>query len=272
MSFDAQVYHERFASRDDSYASTTLCKRISWQHSANGLIIVDREDQTPFTGFIVGRVSPWNLKCGTTGNYLKKGGLEKAKYQLHLMRPTDKILGRDFDAAITNLETMQKVAGTTGDHRNMVIRDVTGEMLRVTANVFEQRPARIPDSPDGKRAPDAPKMDSITESWVIPTDLEDQFELVKYTHRAVPLPVFEDGQAIPPLDANRTLDGALVEVHFTVLQWHVQGYDTFLAKAGRINILKRSVSVASKHPLSDVDDEQPVHKKHETAIASGSKD
>ncbi|KAG1900880.1 uncharacterized protein F5891DRAFT_979783 [Suillus fuscotomentosus] len=222
MPFNAQVYHDAFTSHDESYASTTLCKDISWQHSANGLIIVDHKDQTPFTGFIVGRVSPWNLKCGTTSNYLKKGGLEKAKY-----------------------------------HRQ-------SEMLCVIANLFEQRPICIPYSPHGKRAPDAPKMDSTTENWVIPTDLEDQFKLVKYTHCAVPLPVFEDDQAISPLDANQPLDGALVKVHFLVFQWHVQGYDTFLVKARKHYDIK--------HPLSDVDNEEPAHRKQEVAVANGNRD
>jgi hypothetical protein len=139
MSFDAQAYHDQIASQSSFVASTSFCDRVSWQHSTNGLIIVDREEQTPFVGVIAGRVSPFNLKCGTSGNYLKKGLLEKAKYQLHLIRPTDKILGHDFDAAIHNLDEMQKVAGTTGDRRNMIIRDVTGEMLRMVANVFEPR-------------------------------------------------------------------------------------------------------------------------------------
>ncbi|KAG2360915.1 hypothetical protein BDR07DRAFT_1377621 [Suillus spraguei] len=110
----------------------------------------NHNEQTPFTGCIVSQVSPWNLKCGTSGNYLKRGKLEKAKYQLHVIHPTDKVLGRDFDAAITNLDHMQKIVGTTGDHQNMVIRDVTGEMLHVVANVFEPRKTPIPDSPRGQ--------------------------------------------------------------------------------------------------------------------------
>ncbi|KAG2357732.1 hypothetical protein BDR07DRAFT_1612310 [Suillus spraguei] len=172
MVFDTRVYHDHSVSQDLCFASDTLLKRISWQHSANGLVVVDREDQTPFTGFIARRVSPFNLKCGTGGNYLKRGGLEKAKYHLHLIRPTDKALGRDFDVAISNLDKMQEAAGKCSDHRNMI-------------------KIRIPDSPHSQRHPNAPLMDDITEKWPILSELEEEFDGIKYTHRAVPLPVFQ---------------------------------------------------------------------------------
>ncbi|KAG1889423.1 hypothetical protein F4604DRAFT_1531947, partial [Suillus subluteus] len=115
MLFDAQAYHDQMVSKAGFVASTTFCDCVSWQHSSNGLIIVDCEEQTPFTTVITGRVSPFNLKCSPSGNYLRKGGLEKAKYQFHLMCPTDKVLGHDFDLTIHNLDTMQKVAGMSKD-------------------------------------------------------------------------------------------------------------------------------------------------------------
>jgi hypothetical protein len=37
---------------------------------------------------------------------------------------------------------MQDVAGKSGDHRNMIIRDITGEMLRVVTNVFEPKASK----------------------------------------------------------------------------------------------------------------------------------
>ncbi|KAG2366509.1 hypothetical protein BDR07DRAFT_1373462 [Suillus spraguei] len=229
MVFDAQFYHENIASQADSFF---------------GLVIVDREKQTPFHGFMTGRVSPFNLKCRTS-DYLKKGGLEKAKYQLHLIHPTDKVLGHDFDAVFCNLENTQKVAGTTGDHRNMLIRDITGEMICVVSNVFEPRTTPIPDSPH--------------DNWAIPTEHEDKFDTVKYTHHALILPVFDDSKSVAPLDINRALNGALVKV---------QGYDTFQAKAERIKILKHSATML-KHHLSDVDEGQPAHKKQEVGSSQG---
>ncbi|KAG2089313.1 uncharacterized protein F5147DRAFT_780644 [Suillus discolor] len=276
MSFDAQAYHDHAASQSNFMASNTLCKQISWQHSANGLIIVDRDEQTPFIGVVTGRVSSFNLKCGTSGNYLKKGALEKAKYQLHLVRPTDKILAHDFDTVIRNLETMQKAAGTTGDHRNMVIRDVTGEMLRVVANVFEPRNVRIPDSPHGRRVPNAPLMDEVTDKWPIAPDHEDDFIRIKYTHEAVPLPVFQDGKAIQPLEINRALEGALVEIYLSIHHWHFSGYDSFQAKMEKVIILHPTASIPGKHHLPEPKEgegteEEPPHKRTEKAgEASGS--
>ncbi|KAG2121854.1 hypothetical protein BD769DRAFT_1671256 [Suillus cothurnatus] len=270
MSFNTQAYHDQIASQSSFVASTSFCDRVSWQHSTNGLIIVDREEQTPFVGVIAGRVSPFNLKCGTSGNYLKKGLLEKAKYQLHLICPTDKILGHDFDAAIHNLDEMQKVAGTTGDRRNMIIRDVTGEMLHMVANN-----TRIPDSPHSRRVPNAPLMDDTTEHWPMPTEYEDDFAHVKYTHWAIPLPVFEDDKPVSPLNINRTLDGALAEVHFCVHHWHLSGYDTFQAKIEKVNIIKCSASIPAKHHLvyHEVNDEEPPTKRTEIAsVARSSKD
>ncbi|KAG2359300.1 hypothetical protein BDR07DRAFT_1415406 [Suillus spraguei] len=117
---------------------------------------------------------------------------------------------------------MQDVAGKSGDHRNMIIRDITGEMLRVVTNVFEPK--------------------------------------IKYTHRALPLPVFRDGIPISPLDINRTLDGALVEVHFEVHHWHVSGYDSFQAKAEGIDILRDSALIPSKHYLNEAEDNKKLPK------------
>ncbi|KAG2352124.1 hypothetical protein BDR07DRAFT_1439419 [Suillus spraguei] len=125
---------------------------------------------------------------------------------------------------------MQDVAGKSGDHGNMIIRDITGEMLRIVTNVFEPENIRIPDSPHSQQLPNAPLMDDITENWPIPTELEDDFD------------------GINPLDINRTLGGALVEVHFEVHHWHVSGYDSFQAKAERIDILRDSAENNKKLP------------------------
>ncbi|KAG1889418.1 hypothetical protein F4604DRAFT_1915291 [Suillus subluteus] len=93
----------------------------------------------------------------------------------------------------------------------------------------------------------------------------------KYSHHVLPLPVFEDKKPVAPLDINRTLEGALVEVHLLVQHWHLSGYDTFQAKADRINILKHSASVPAKHHLdSKTNDLQPPHKKLETAPEASS--
>ncbi|KAG2360516.1 hypothetical protein BDR07DRAFT_1412316 [Suillus spraguei] len=155
---------------------------------------------------------------------------------------------------------MQDVAGKSGDHGNMIIRDITGEMLRIVTNVFEPENIRIPNSPHSQRLPNAPLMDDITENWPIPTELEDDFDGIKYTHRALPLPVFRDGIPISPLDINRTLGGALVEVHFEVHHWHVSGYDSFQAKAERIDILRDSALIPSKHYLNEAENNKKLPK------------
>ncbi|KAG1850843.1 hypothetical protein DFJ58DRAFT_729134 [Suillus subalutaceus] len=152
-----------------------------------------------------------------------------------------------------------------------IIRDVTGEMLRIVTNVFEPRKLPVPDSPHSRQLSNAPVMDDTTENWPVPTVYEDEFAHVKYSHHVLPLPVFEDEKPVAPLDINRTLEGALVEVHFLIQHWHLGGYDTFQAKADGINILKHSASVPAKHHLdSETNGLRPPHKKSETALEATS--
>jgi hypothetical protein len=103
---------------------------------------------------------------------------------------------------------------------------------------MQSKDINIPDSPHGQAAVDAPKMDEATKNWPIPDDFSHDFDALKYTMQAVPLPLYHDNHLVDPVHANEIINGALVEVQFTIQHWHIKDYDTFQATAEKINILK----------------------------------
>jgi hypothetical protein len=105
-----------------------------------GLEVVN-EDEEPFIATIVGRASAYHLRCGPAGNHFGGGitPLEKAKFQFYICRPVNVELGADFTAGVNNLETLQNQVGKTKEHKNMVVEDVTGKMIRFATNVFTTR-------------------------------------------------------------------------------------------------------------------------------------
>ncbi|KAG2741364.1 hypothetical protein P692DRAFT_20668848, partial [Suillus brevipes Sb2] len=109
MSFNAHAYHTQKIHVANYLASPRVLESTLWQHTSNGFEVANQEDQSPFIGILVGRVSPFRLKCGPAGNHIKKevSPLAKAKYQFHLTRPADHELGMDFDAGISVLEALQ---------------------------------------------------------------------------------------------------------------------------------------------------------------------
>jgi hypothetical protein len=141
MTFDAHAYHVKNSLLSNYAASPNILNTTMWQHTDTGLEVVDPSNELPLKIFIVGRISTFRLKSGPAGNHMKNGfgSLDKAKYQLHMSRPADPELGADYNAAIANLETLQRQVATTTDIRNMVITDVTGKMIRFVRNIFTLR-------------------------------------------------------------------------------------------------------------------------------------
>ncbi|KAG1766495.1 hypothetical protein EV702DRAFT_1050663 [Suillus placidus] len=74
----------------------------------------------------------------------------------------------------------------------------------------------LKNSPHGQAAENATKMDEETKNWEIPDEFEKEFEGIKYNFRTERLPVYYEGISIQPTDVNDILNGALVEVEFTI--------------------------------------------------------
>lgn len=240
MSFDPVAYHTTQSANSKYAASQNLTPSTTWQHTATGLELIDNDNEEPFVATIVGRVSALRLKCGPGGNHFPNGAapLAKAKYQFHICKPANKELGEDYLAGIHNLEILQHQVAQSNDRRNMIIQDVTGKMLRFTKNVFVPRDTPIPDSPHGQANKDAPVMDDETKNWPIPDEFGTEFDTLKYSMRANPLPLYHDNHLVDPVHANEIMNGAMVEVQFSVQHWHIREYDTFQATAEKISILK----------------------------------
>ncbi|KAG2738507.1 hypothetical protein P692DRAFT_201812056, partial [Suillus brevipes Sb2] len=192
MSFNANTYRTKKSTLKNYGASPNFVNATMWQHTTTGLKLVDATDELPFKVLIVGRISAFRLKSGPGGNHVLngRGSLDKAKYQFHMSRPADTDLAKDYNATIAVLETLQKQVATTKDHRNMIIADVTGKMIRFD-NV-------VPDSPNGRAAQNATKMDEETENWEIPEEFAKEFEGIKYHYRAGGLPVYYEDVLIEP--------------------------------------------------------------------------
>ncbi|KAG2107119.1 hypothetical protein BD769DRAFT_1393040 [Suillus cothurnatus] len=278
MSFDAHAYHVEKTSMPNYLGSPSVLNTIMWQHTESGLELAKEEDQMPFTGIIVGRVSPYRLKCGPAGNHMNSdvSPLVKAKYQFYLCRPADHELGMDFDTSVTSLKTLQNQVVKSGQCKNMLFEDVTGTMLRCVKSIFSMRDNAVPDSPHGQGAPNAPQMDEETHNWPIPDQFVTEFDMLKYNFQATPLPLFHDGHLVEPSMANEIMSGAIVEVHFGIHQWRIQQFDSFQASVERIVILRpapRHHTSAYKRPHSKTtDDKEPeVKKTRYNAEASSSK-
>ncbi|KAG1847829.1 hypothetical protein DFJ58DRAFT_843043 [Suillus subalutaceus] len=134
--FDAHSYHVKHSNISSYAASPNFITSTVWQHTLTGLEVVN-EDEEPFLATIVGRASAYHLRCGPAGNHFSGGmsPLEKTKFQFHICRPVNPELGADFTAAINNLETLQNQVGKTKEHKNMIVEDVTGKMMRFASNV-----------------------------------------------------------------------------------------------------------------------------------------
>ncbi|KAG1871226.1 hypothetical protein DFJ58DRAFT_627565, partial [Suillus subalutaceus] len=115
--FDAKAYRGQKTQLVNYAASPKLLSATMWQHTTSGLELVDSTDEMPFKLLIAGRVSAFRLKVRPEGSHMKNGmtSLDKAKYQFHLTHPADTELGKDYNAAISTLETLQSQVATTKD-------------------------------------------------------------------------------------------------------------------------------------------------------------
>ncbi|KAG1725058.1 uncharacterized protein EDB91DRAFT_1087240 [Suillus paluster] len=231
------------------------------------------------TTTIVGRVSPYRLKCTPSGNHFTGGmsPLAKAKYQFHITRPVDHELSVDYLAGVRNLEILQEEVSKTGNHKNMVIDDYTGKMIRFVKNIFTVRDRTIPDSPHGEAADNAPKMDDETKNWPIPDEFAHDFDGLKYSMAAELLPLYHEGHLVEPRHANQIINGAIVEVQFSIQHWRIKDFDSFQATAQKVTVLRLGpVHIPSNYkranPEADLDEQPKTKKPRYNAEAGSSKD
>jgi hypothetical protein len=81
-------------------------------------------------------------------------------------------------------------------------------------------------------------MDEETHNWPIPDQFVTEFDMLKYSYQATPLPLFHDRHLVEPSMANEVMNGAMVEAHFRIHQWHIQQFDSFQATVEGILILR----------------------------------
>lgn len=98
-------------------------------------------------------------------------------------------------------------------------------------------------------------IDEETEKWPVPTDFLDDLEAIKTTYMANPLKVYMGNQFIEPLDVTKALNGALVEVHFTVQQYRLTRKSgpvhAFSALVQQVLILKKPATKSSPYKRKD---------------------
>ncbi|KAG2057765.1 hypothetical protein BDR06DRAFT_877609 [Suillus hirtellus] len=131
MSFDPKEYHDNHSTLNNHISSPNVLNSIIWQHSSNGLELINENTELPANLIIVGCVSAYHLKCGPAGNHIANGmsPLEKSKYQFYVTQPAHAHLGGDFQAGVTTLETLQNQVATTEQCMSMIVNDVTGKMI-----------------------------------------------------------------------------------------------------------------------------------------------
>ncbi|KAG1751262.1 uncharacterized protein EDB91DRAFT_1243529 [Suillus paluster] len=244
-----------------------------------GLEVINKSDLSPFIATIVGRVSPYHLKCTPSGNHFTGGmsPLAKAKYQFNITCPTDHELLADYLARVHNLEILQEEVGKMGNHKNMVINDYTGKMIRFVKIIFTVCEHIIPDSPHGEAAENTPKMDDETKNWPILDEFAHDFDRLKYSMAAELLPLYHEGHLVEPRHANQIINSAIVEVQFSIQHWCIKDFHSFQATAQKVTVLRLGpVHIPSnyKHanPEADLEEQPKTKKTRYNAEAGSSKD
>jgi hypothetical protein len=90
-------------------------------------------------------------------------------------------------------------------------------------------------------------MDSETQRWPIPAKHKEKFESIKFDFMACPLGVYRETAFVELGDVNDALQGAIVEMFFSIRHYYLQDkkFDTFQADMQQINIIKPGASIAS---------------------------
>ncbi|KAG0705631.1 hypothetical protein DFH29DRAFT_872974 [Suillus ampliporus] len=120
-------------------------------------------------------------------------------------------------------------------------------------------------SPQGQCQEDAPQMGNETHFWPIPDDFAKEFDDIKYSHLAHPLPLYDCGHLVEPLHVNEVINRTIVEVHFAIHHWQIGNFNTFQANIQKIMMLRpgighHTLDYKCLHPSGKVG--KPEVKKH----------
>jgi hypothetical protein len=119
-------------------------------------------------------------------------------------------------------------------------------------------------------------MSKETHNWPIPDQFVTEFDVLKYSYQANPLPLFHDRHLVEPSMANKVMNGVIVEAHFCIHQWHIQQFNSFQATVKQIVLLRptprhHTSAYKQPHPKTTGNNEPEVKKTHHNAEASSSK-
>lgn len=91
---------------------------------------------------------------------------------------------------------------------------------------------------------DSLNINTETDNWPVPNEFKGEFDTMKTSYMVNPLKVYVGNKFIEPQEVTSVLDGALVEVHFTVKQYWINSctpvINSFSALVQQVIVLKCS--------------------------------
>ncbi|KAH9063743.1 hypothetical protein EDB83DRAFT_2601513 [Lactarius deliciosus] len=237
-------------------ATSAFSSGVFWRADRYGDVLVDQKTRGNAVASVVGRVLPTHLDCGPRGNFsnLGFGSLQTSKFQLYLGKPFGTVFTPDFDKAVANFTTIQRLKATTGKCVNFIAFDGKDSTLRFARPVYDKRPRIIgvlsgEDVSDlqasVKGVPVEDTVDSDTEQWPVPEELCSHLDGIKHEYHVAPLHVFKSNrQFVEPLDVNDALEESLVEIRFELRHYSFASKNehSFNASIEQIVILRPGVA------------------------------
>ncbi|KAN0130933.1 hypothetical protein V8E53_011311 [Lactarius tabidus] len=255
MQHNLSRYRDQLLTVDCHGASKTFTSSVSWLPQRTGNILVDLKTNQNAVISVVGCVLDNRLDCSSLGNHGKRppAKFPTAKFHLLLGKPTKTIFADDFDIMMKNLENIQDNIGSTKNHQNLVVCERGDHALRFTRSVFETRQPPIPGV-----------VDKATEQWPVPLELRDTMDKIRHTHRAVPLRVFLNEKLIDVDHVMDVLVGALIEMHFELRHYAIQGstppLDSFNANIEQIMVLQPGEARPPTAYKQSTEDDGPIRR------------
>ncbi|KAN0141070.1 hypothetical protein V8E53_000826, partial [Lactarius tabidus] len=273
MQHNLSRYRDQLLTVDCHGASKTFTSSVSWLPQRTGNILVDSKTNQNAVISVVGRVLDNRLDCSSLGNHGKRppAKFPTAKFHLLLGKPTKTIFADDFDITMKNLENIQDNIGSTKNHQNLVVCERGDHALRFTRSVFETRQPPIPGTSltnfvpiFTSRSPPLGVVDKATEQWPVPLELRDTMDKIRHTHRAVPLRVFLNEKLIDVDHVMDVLVGALIEMHFELRHYAIQGstppLDSFNANIEQIMVLQPGEARPPTAYKRSTEDDGPIRR------------
>ncbi|KAJ3562468.1 hypothetical protein NP233_g9553 [Leucocoprinus birnbaumii] len=242
MTFDEAEYRADAMTLASSGCRPEWQSEVDWREEGDGdwlcvtRIANDNQDgevRAVFT--FAARVAKDGTFLRTSGNYLpgsQYGALKKSKYWINLHPPHDYPgLLQDWTVVVSNLERIIERITEGGPINPLcpLIKAIGPKVktVRVSALVFDELE-------DG----DAP--DDLIQKWRVPEKLQTALEDLYYTHRVVPLPVFDqDGKPIPANAVQDKVVGSLAEITLELKHtYHSKSGHSFFGVIRQVKVLQ----------------------------------